>query len=125
MMIREYLPREKLEEINAAGFPLPPCQDGQVWYDCVCERHGILIDYTLFFVGGGFSSISPLHLAATDQYLYQPEIAEFLHLLPHGFKVEKWDEKLSIKFKNRMFPVRLVSSNVLGMLAEAWLMTKK
>jgi hypothetical protein len=65
--------------LTEGDFPFP--QDGQIYFDNICERHGILANNcsALYYIGGGFSAVS-VRSIKTEQYLYQPTIWEVLYV---------------------------------------------
>lgn len=115
----DLLSKEFLQWIKEAKFPQSKVCEGQIWYDCLAEKHGVLIGNTLNYFGGGFTSFSEASLKH-GEFLLCPSVQQFLWFTPNA-RMEIWGSQFSVKIDDDENPKRFSSANPLEACARAYL----
>ena len=118
--IMDLLPRDFLQFIDESIYPKPKSfSNGQIWYDTISDRHGVVVGNTLYWFVGVFTTICQQDLT-TGQYLYQPTVQDFLRVTPNA-RIEMWESEFSVRIEDDENPRRFSSLNPLEACASAYL----
>lgn len=118
----DLLKKEFLEHLKEVGFPQNKICSGQIWYDVVAEKHGVVIGNTLFYIGDGYSGFSTISEQAAKEglFLLCPTVQQFLWFTPNA-KIEIWGNEFSVKIERDESPKRFSSANPLEACARAYI----
>lgn len=116
----DLLSKEFLQYIDESIYPKPKSlSNGQIWFDTISDRHGVVVGNTLYCFNGGFTTICD-HDLKSGQYLFQPTVQDFLFFTPNA-KMEIWGSRFSVKIDDDENPKRFSSANPLEACARAYL----
>lgn len=116
----DILSKELLKWLKEAKFPQSKVCDGQIWYDCLAEKHGVVVGNSLNYFGGGFTAFSEASLKH-GEFLLCPSVQQFLCFTPNAI-MEIWNGEFSVKiYDMHENPKRFSSTNPLEACARAYL----
>jgi hypothetical protein len=109
-----------LVALKEAKFPYPKQENGQIWFDTISKRHGVIMGNIFHCLGGSFIK----QIIDINQYLYQPTIQDFILLTPQ-LKVQLWGGQFSAKIDDVKNPKTFIEENPLEACVYCYLYCRK
>lgn len=100
---------EILHMLRDCGFPQSKVATGQIWYDTLAGRYGVVMDGTLNYFKGGSTAITVTD-KQSGRYLLNPTVGDLLFFTRKS-SIRHSGTLFLVKIKDEKNPLRFTSAN--------------